>query len=43
MYFDGDEEKKLYEDLQFKRRVVFIDDNDVNQITLKHFSKQSAV
>jgi hypothetical protein len=43
MYFDEDEEKKLFEDIQFKRRVEFVDDDNVNEITCKHFSKQSAM
>ena len=42
MYFDEDEEKKLFEDIQFKRRVEFVDDDNVNEVTCKHFSKQSA-
>ncbi len=42
MYFDEDEEKKLFEDIQFKRRVEFVDDDNVSEVTCKHFSKQSA-
>ena len=43
MYFDEDEEKKLFADLQFKRKVVFLDDNDIIDIEIKPFSRQSAV
>ena len=41
MYFDDNEEKKLFEDIQFKRRVVFIDDDNIVDIGLKSFSKIS--
>ena len=38
MYFDVDEEKRLFEDLQFKRKVAFIDDDDVLKIDIASFS-----
>lgn len=41
MYFDEDEEKRLFEDLQFKRRVAFVDDDNIIKIELKSFSKIS--
>ena len=42
MFFDDDEnEKKLFEDIQFKRRVAFVDDDNVINIDLKPFSKIS--
>ena len=39
MFFDDSEEKKLFEDLQFKRRVEFVDDDNIINIELKSFSK----
>lgn len=39
MFFDDSEEKKLFEDLQFKRRVEFVDDDNIISIELKSFSK----
>ena len=39
MFYDDDEEKKLFEDIQFKRRVEFVDDDDIINIELKSFSK----
>ena len=41
MFFDDSEEKKLFEDLQFKRRVEFVDDENIINIHLKSFSKIS--
>lgn len=39
MYFDDDDQdKKLFEDLKFKRRVAFIDDDSVLEINIKPFS-----
>lgn len=38
MFFDDDQEKKLFEDLKFKRRVAFIDDDNVLEINIKPFS-----
>lgn len=38
MFFDDDQEKKLFEDLKFKRRVAFIDDDSVLELTIKPFS-----
>lgn len=40
MYFDDNsDEKKLFEDIQFKRRVQFVDDDNIINIGLKPFSK----
>lgn len=39
MFFDDDQEKKLFEDLKFKRQVAFIDDDNVNELTIKPFSR----
>jgi hypothetical protein len=41
MFYDDSEEKKLFADLQFKRQVQFIDDDDVVAIRLNSFSKIS--
>lgn len=41
MFYDDSEEKKLFEDIQFKRRVAFVDDDDVNFVELKPFSRIS--
>ena len=38
MFFDDDQEKKLFEDLKFKRQVAFIDDDNILEITIKPFS-----
>ena len=42
MFFEIDDaEKKLFEDIQFKRRVVFVDDEDVISIELKSQEKKN--
>jgi hypothetical protein len=42
MFFEiDDEEKKLFEDIQFKRRVVFVDDDDIISIELKSQEKKN--
>jgi hypothetical protein len=42
MFFeDVTEEKKLYEDIQFKRRVAFIDDDNLIDIKVEPFSRSS--
>lgn len=41
MYFDDAEEKKLFEDIQFKRKTAFVDDDDVLSVEIKSFSKVS--
>jgi hypothetical protein len=42
MFFDDDDhEKKLFEDIQFKRKVAFVDDDDIINIGIKPFSKTS--
>ena len=43
MYYDNadDVEKKLFDDIQFKRRVAFVDDDDVINVTLKPFARSS--
>ena len=41
MYFDDDDQdKKLFEDLKFKRRVAFIDDDNIIEINIKPFSNK---
>ncbi len=40
MFFDDNsEEKKLFEDIQFKRRVAFVDDDDISCMSMEPFSK----
>ncbi len=42
MFFEiNDEEKKLFEDIQFKRRVVFVDDDDLISIEFKSQEKKN--
>jgi hypothetical protein len=41
MFYDDSEEKKLFADLQFKRQVQFVDDDNVIGIQLNSFSKIS--
>lgn len=39
MYFDEDDQKRIFEDLQFKRQVVFVDDESLPRVELRSFSK----
>lgn len=42
MYFDDtSEEQKLFEDIQFKRRVQFVDDENIIDIAIKPSAKTS--
>lgn len=43
MYFDEDQDRRIFEDLQFKRQVAFVDDDSLPFIELRSFSKTSQV
>lgn len=43
MYFDEDHDKRIFEDIQFKRQVTFVDDDSMPRIELRSFSKISEV
>ena len=41
IFEEDDEEKKLLEDIRFKRNVQFVDDNCTSEINIDSFNKQT--